>query len=265
MKKILKKTVNKFLGPVGFQIVPTKLSGTRGTMEGALVHVRDFGFKPKTVIDVGAAKGTDSLLNTFPESHHFMIEALEEFIPKLDVIKDRMSNAEYVIGAATSNSGTITINVHPDLFGSSTYLEDEDSNVNGVPREIPAYKLEELCKTHKLKGPYLIKIDVQGAELDVLHGAEAILEDTEYIILEAVLFDFFKNGPNFYDFIEFMNKRGFVVYDFFDPLYRPLDGAMSQIDIAFVKDKGLFRKHHIYASKEQREAQNKKLKSSSTK
>lgn len=262
MKKALKKTVNKLLDPVGFQIVPTKLSGTRGTMEGALIHVRDFGFKPATVIDVGAAKGTDSLLDTFPNSHHFMIEALEEFVPKLEAIKERMSNAEYIIGAATSKSGNITINVHPDLFGSSTYLEDEDSNVNGVPREISAYKLEELCKKHNLKAPYLIKVDVQGAELDVLHGAEAILKDTEYVILEAVLFDFFKNGPNFWDFIEYMNKHGFVVYDFFDPLYRPFDGAMSQIDIAFVKDKGLFRKHHIYASREQREAQDKKLKSS---
>ena len=259
MKSALKKTVNKLLDPVGFQIVPASDTATRATMQNCLIHVKNFGFIPKTIIDVGAAKGTDPLLFTFPDAHHFLIEALEEFIPKLEEIKNKMSNVEYIIGAATSSSGTITINVHPDLYGSSAYLEEEDSNVNGVPREIPAYKLDELCEKHKLSGPFLIKIDVQGAELDVLKGAEAILKDTEYVILESVLFNFFKNGPNFFDFIDFMNKRGFVVYDFFDPLYRPLDGAMSQIDIAFVKDKGLFRKHHVYASKEQREIQNKKL------
>lgn len=261
MKRILKETANKILDPAGLKLVKSSHSGDRATMNGVLRHIKAFGFKPATVLDIGAAKGTEPLLNTFPDSHHFMIEALEEFIPKLEEAKKRMKTAEYIIAAATSESGYITINVHPDLYGSSIYLEDEDSNVNGIPRKIPAYRLDELCVSRELKGPYLLKIDVQGAELDVLQGAEKTLKDTEYVILESVLFDFFQGGPKFHQFIEFMNKRGFVVYDFFDPLYRPLDGAMSQIDIAFVKEEGMFRKDHFYASQEQREEQNRKLKS----
>ena len=257
------------LGLVGLKIIKNNnvvaknIKGkARPTMNGALKHIKELGFTPNTVLDVGAAIGTKPLLNNFPETNHFMIEALEEFIPKLEEVKIRMKNADFLIAAVTSENGPITINVHPDLVGSSIYLEDEDSSVNGIPREVPAYKLDELCSKYQLKGPYLLKIDVQGAELDVLKGAEKTLMNTEYVILEIVFFDFFKGGPKFHQFIDFMKKRGFVVYDLFDPQYRPLDGAMSQIDIAFVKEDGIFRQQHFYATKEQREEQNKKLISS---
>ena len=56
-----------------------------------------------------------------------------------------------------------------------------------------------------------------------------------------------------------MKMRGFVAYDLFDPQYRLLDGAMSQIDIAFVQDKSKFRKFHFYATGDQRAEQNRRF------
>jgi len=40
----------------------------------------------------------------------------------------------------------------------------------------------------------------------------------------------------------------------------PYDHALSQVDIAFVKKRSLFRKFHGYATREQREKQNKEFK-----
>ena len=56
-----------------------------------------------------------------------------------------------------------------------------------------------------------------------------------------------------------MKERGFVVYDIFDLKYRLLDGAMSQIDIAFVPEKSELRKFHFYATREQRKQQNQRF------
>ncbi|MCH8192053.1 MAG: hypothetical protein IIC80_11965, partial [Chloroflexi bacterium] len=52
--------------------------------------------------------------------------------------------------------------------------------------------------------------------------------------------------------VAFMKERGFVAYDIFGHNYRPLDGAMCQIDMAFVKEKSQFRRVHAFATKEQR-------------
>ena len=104
-----------------------------------------------------------------------------------------------------------------------------------------------------MAGPYLIKVDVQGAELSVMDGAEGILQETEVIILEVSLFKTMSTNPEIHDVLGYMRKRGFVTYDIFGFRYRPLDGALSQIDMVFVKENGLFRQSHAFASPQQRE------------
>jgi len=257
--KFLKNFINSTLKPFGIEIHRTSPTNSRYSMLGALIHIKKIGFSPKTVIDVGVATGTHALYTTFPSSKHILIEPLEEFKPYLVNITKTIPNSEYIIAATTRESGSVTINVHPDLSGSSIYFEDEDSNVNGVPRVVTAITLDELCRVNKLKPPYLIKIDVQGSELDALKGGIKTLQGAEYIILETVLFEFFKDGPQIFDIFEFMKEQGFVCYDIFDPGYRLFDGAMSQVDIAFVKESGQFRSYHFYATREQREIQNIKF------
>jgi hypothetical protein len=143
--------------------------------------------------------------------------------------------------------------------GSSLYLENEDSDVNGEPRRVTADTIDHLCEDKNVVGPYLVKVDVQGGELGVLSGAKEILRETEYVILEVSLFQFFIGGPQFYEVVHYMKSCGFVVYDIFDIQYRPFDGAVSQVDIAFVREKGRFRNHHIYATSKQREVQTRRL------
>jgi len=110
------------------------------------------------------------------------------------------------------------------------------------------------------KAPYLIKIDTQGAELEVLSGADKILEKTECIVLEVSLFHFMIGDPQIFDVIDFMKNKGFVVYDVISCLYRPLDNALAQLNISFVREDGMFRKDHRYCTRKQREEQNKRFK-----
>jgi hypothetical protein len=52
-----------------------------------------------------------------------------------------------------------------------------------------------------------------------------------------------------------MHARGFSAYDLLGWQYRPLDQALAQLDIAFVKTDGLLRSSHAYATASQRNAQ----------
>jgi len=233
----------------------------RNSLIGMLQHAKDVGLSPATVIDVGAAYGTftSQCFNLFPDAYYVLLEPLKEYKPFLEALAASKPRAKYIMAAAYVKTGETIINVHPDLVGSSLYLEEEDSDVNGVPRAVQTVTLDSLMKRHSSKPPFFLKIDVQGAELDVLMGAEETLQSADFVLLEVSLFEFFKGGPQFFDILEFMNSRGFVAYDIVGLQYRPLDNALSQVDMAFVKERGLFRTRHYYATRQQREQQNERF------
>ena len=73
--------------------------------------------------------------------------------------------------------------------------------------------IDDLCAERKLDGPYLLKVDVQVAELQVLAGASRMLRQTEAVILETTLFGTMVGGPQVWDVMAWMKRTGFVVYD----------------------------------------------------
>ena len=229
----------------------------RNSIQSALNQIKDIGFVAATVIDIGAANGTKPLCDAFPKAHHVLIEPLIENKPQLEKLVNELESAELIIAAAGIKSGSATLHVHLDLDGSSLYLEREGGGVNGRPREVPLISIDEIVNCRQLSTPWLIKIDVQGAELDVLRGATESLKEAEVVILEVTFFDYFVGAGQFHEVVLFMSERGFVVYDIVDPLYRPIDNALSQVDIFFVKNEGMFRKRHIYATVEQRAKQDR--------
>lgn len=203
------------------------------------------GFKPQTVIDVGVAQGTPELYSTFPTAKHLLIEPLQEFEPALQGIAHSY-DADYVVAAAASSAGRITIEIYDPPDSSSLLKGPPSGGASGQLREIPAVTIDGLCATKDLRPPFLLKVDVQGAELEVLGGASKTLRLTEVVVLETSLFRFWDDSPQLFDVLRFMKERNFVAYDFFGPLMRPLDGALAQIDVAFVKEDGFFRKSHMF-------------------
>jgi FkbM family methyltransferase len=249
MGNYLKLTAKRIFGVLGLEII-RKRKGM--TLETSLANIRNHGFFPKTVIDVGAAFGTFPLYEAFPDAFMLLVEPLWEWKQALESVC-RMYKGDYIIAAAGDRPGETVINVHEDLIGSSFLKEVEGSSVDGSTRTVKVITLDQICQEKNLAGPYLIKVDVQGAELNVMDGAEFILQETEVIILEVSLFKFMISNPEIQDVLIYMKKRGFVTYDIFGYQFRPLDGALSQVDMVFVKEDGLFRQSHAFASPRQRE------------
>jgi FkbM family methyltransferase len=211
----------------------------------------DMGFRPSLIIDVGAADGTEDLYDAFPKGVPLLlIEPLQEFEPHLKAIC-RSHSAKYFIAAAGRCSGSVRLNVHPDLYGSSLFKEVEGAEVDGFEREVPMVTLDELVG-HEVSAPILLKIDAQGAEIEILEGAREVLGRIEVVVLEALFYAAIIGAPQIARQIAYMDAQGFAVYDFINPLYRPIDGAMSQVDIVYVREKGFFRLNHAYATPEQR-------------
>jgi FkbM family methyltransferase len=255
---MIKNLVQKVANQLGYEI---RKKNDRQSLFGILKQISK-NFTPSIVIDVGAAFGSWSseCSRVFSDSQYVLIEPLQEYEEQLKKICLELKNTSFVSGCAGSRDGEQILHVHEDLVGSSFMSEIEGAEVDGKERVVKTITLDTLVREKQLKGKYLIKIDVQGAELEVLAGAQNLLSDTECLILEVSLFRSFVGGADLYDIVEYMKKYGFVAYDIASLLYRPYDNALCQFDMVFVRETGMLRKFLGYATLGQRREQNEKFK-----
>ncbi|HAR62782.1 MAG: FkbM family methyltransferase [Candidatus Margulisiibacteriota bacterium] len=223
----------------------------RDTLNGLVSHISKLGFVPGTVIDIGAANGTYCLYDTFTSSRHLLIEPLIERENNLVNLKKKYKNLDYIIGGVGAKEDERKINVHLDHLDGSSLFKEQIADFDGIERKVNITTLDKLYMDLKLESPFLLKIDTQGSELEILNGASKVLELTECVVLEASFFEFYKGAPLIGEIVIFMKERGFVLYDIADITYRMLDGACAQIDLAFVKQNGFFRESNLYATIEQ--------------
>lgn len=244
--------IKRFLSSRGYELRrrPTE-SSLRTTIRQSYALMKERGFAPATVIDVGVASGTPELYETFPSATFLLVEPLADFEAEIKTILQRYRGS-YVIAAAGSRVGEVSFNVHDNhKHGSSLLKETMGEVADGHRITVPMIVIDDLVTERSLSGPILIKVDVQGAELEVLEGCTQTLDATEAVVLEVSLFEFMKGGPQLHDVISYMKARGFVAYDIVLGWNRPLDNALGQVDIVFVEEAGRFRRDHSFATVEQ--------------
>jgi FkbM family methyltransferase len=79
--------------------------------------------------------------------------------------------------------------------------------VEKLPVEL--FRLDDYLILHQLPSPDLIKLDVQGYELEVLGGAVECLATTKAIIIEVSFVEFYQKQCLFEDVVQFLKHSGF--------------------------------------------------------
>ena len=206
--------------------------------------IRERGFNPKGIVDVGANYGnwTQTALSVFPQAEVLMIEPQEEMKPYLDALCKAYKTLEFIQAGAGKESGELVQTIWPDLAGSSFLPEVNcDRLQDGTQRRTPIVTIDQLLGERKSFVPDFIKLDIQGFELEALKGATSTFGKTELFILETSLYHFQKVNPIASDCIRFMSQNGYELYDVTGFLRRPLDSALGQIDFAFALQGGSLR------------------------
>jgi FkbM family methyltransferase len=199
-----------------------------------LEELRDLGFYSSTICDIGASDGrwTRQCLEVFPRARYFCVDPLDENQPKLAKLCTTHPNVEYWQGCLGSKAGKVILNVDGD--GSSVLL-GHWGNRYGVQREVAEETLDDLVGRRICPQPDLIKLDVQGYELQVLRGATEVLREVQAIIAEVSFFSFHEGMPLFHQVVGELAQHGFVVYDILSLSLRPMDRAAGQTDVLFLK------------------------------
>ena len=215
-----------------------------GDMREFVEDVRTRGFSPRGIIDVGTNRGdwTRMALQIFPDTHVIMIEPQAEMAAPLEALCRENANVSLVKAGAGREPGQLLQTIWEDLAGSS-FLPPEDATLqkNGKQRLTPVVTIDSVLTDHSGFHPDFVKLDIQGFELQALAGAPSVFSRAELLLLEVSLYAFMTGQPTARDVITFMGDRGYEIYDFPGFLRRPFDGALGQMDIAFVKKNGFFR------------------------
>ena len=200
------------------------------SMAWGLIGLSKRGLSPKTIIDVGAFEGGWSRLarRTWPYSRIILIEPnlasrLSTTAKELDAIV-----LHELLGAVDGRE------VQFDVMGTGSSIMTERSPVarNRETRILRTMDALGLA----IEPPVFLKIDAQGYELEILKGATKIIPAAEAILLEIATLEINEGAPLLYDALSFMKAVGFVAHDLLEIHRRPLDGALSQIDLLFVRE-----------------------------
>lgn len=193
----------------------------------ALINLKNSGFNPTIVFDVGAQVGTPELYGAYPDAHHVFIEPVAECLPILNEIAKQLRSASVINCAVSNVNGTTSLSLTPSRQYSSIETKMGDES-----REINVKTVDAIYEEIQIEGSILLKIDVDGIEVKVLQGSKSILRNDCIVVIEASIADV---NPRFNRVVEYLSSYGYEVYDIVDPLYRQSDWHLWQVDLIFAK------------------------------
>jgi hypothetical protein len=74
---------------------------------------------------------------------------------------------------------------------------------------VPVTSIDAVVHEQTIDDVFLVKIDVQGFELEVLKGAENSLDRIKYIFVESAIRQLYAGAPRFSDVFDFLTARDF--------------------------------------------------------
>jgi FkbM family methyltransferase len=165
---------------------------------------------------VGVARGTPQLYAAFPDAQLILVEPLAEFFGEIGQLLARRCGV-HIRAAAGSSEGELELRVEPRLTGRTSHYSGHPLERTGdtlTPRRVQVTTIDRIIADHTFPEPFGLKIDTEGAELEVIRGAAATLERTLFVIAEVgVLHQRFKGSYSFAQFIAAMDQAGFEVCD----------------------------------------------------
>jgi FkbM family methyltransferase len=188
------------------------VTNDRASFSVTLALLAKKGVRYSTVLDLGCADGHFFVQHhmLFPQSVPVNIDANALYEPSLKSIQEALGG-HYRIAAVSDKAGELQLHtsIHP-YWSSLRDLDDAYwQRVNGLTdgaRTVPALRIDDLAVELGLEAPYLIKLDIQGAEVQALRGARNVLDKTSVVICEADLSDFQAINTE-------LVAAGFLLYD----------------------------------------------------
>lgn len=158
-----------------------------------------------TVIDIGANDGryADFLAGYFKPSSLYVFEPLPACLPALRALADSFPDVHIFNVALADRAGRAELyeNSYPpstSLYRVAEAMRREFPYAAGeTPTDVEVARLDDLVDVKQLARDIFVKIDVQGAEAQVIRGGRAVFAASAFVLIEMTFVSMYQGQPLF--------------------------------------------------------------------
>ena len=207
--------------------------------QGHVDYLKTIQYTPSVVYDIGSAvlHWTKEAKQIWPNARYIAFEAMTQIEEWYDEY-----GIEYSLGVfSDENNKEVIYHCNPTLLGGNSYYK-ENEKYSPAAKDIYTKEFEELRYTVTMDSmielcnfplPDFVKIDVQGAELDILNGMTKTLKNVKHLIVELQHVEYNIGAKQVNESIPFIESLGFKLVYQGDNKY--FHGNGPDADYHFVK------------------------------
>lgn len=223
--KYLKKLDDAYViaRETGLNIRRSLLVAFNKKMRDAFIEFKCVPFHKNGVIfDIGASRGKflESTLLRFQPKQIVCFEPIPELYQFLQKKFNKLNQVILFNQALGSSPGNSKLQINKHDEASSLLNIQNEGTTRFVNRDLSPVKVIEVKVTTvdfivnllKIKVIDLLKIDVQGYELEVLKGAKENLNSIKIIKLEISFYQLYYNSPSFDEIHKFLEQNHFYLH-----------------------------------------------------
>jgi FkbM family methyltransferase len=228
---------NKLLSILLLKIKPSGYYAIRSIFDDLKQLV---GKEDPFIIDGGANSGntTKAFLSQYKQPTVYCFEANPDLTKLLEERFLGKNNVHIMAQALGNQTSSVQFNISKDLPSSSflerTELHKEyhgDTTATQATILTKMVRLDDLFENREIID--LLKLDVEGYELEALKGAENILSHIRVIMVEVWFVESYKNAPYFSDIEAYLRKNNFTLLNLYNPYTHP-NMQLTAADAVFI-------------------------------
>lgn len=199
----------------------------------------------KTLIDVGASLG-DFIGQMKYANQDLKVHAFEP-VPSVynQLLKRFGSDANYTFYnfAVGDQDGMVQFHANDYTFSSSvlpmtsTHINEFPYTKNTSVISCEMRRLDSILSVSHLPKPLLVKLDVQGYELQVINGGKEIISKADYIVVEVSFVELYQGQPLFDEINSRLNQMGLFYSGNIEQLVSKSSGQILQADALYCRRK----------------------------
>jgi FkbM family methyltransferase len=186
-----------------------------------------------SIVDVGVRECTGELIKTFPETHHYLFEPVTTFHPTIKKNYVSIPHTLFPMALSDENSTLYLIETALEADGRVTHsrISNKPEHCDGrrvvACSPLPVRRFDGLEVVADIAADFLLKVDVDGKDLEVLKGFGQQLRRASAVVVECTVHTLMPR-------ISYIEGYGLTLIDLVDIVY--YGKSLYQLDAILVRN-----------------------------